>query len=50
MGERERLVPILGKNRQNNALCVKTYGVEGSRNGDDDRKVCIRIAGICVYN
>ena len=49
--ERERdLFQFWGKMDKNNALCVKTYGVEGSRNGDDDRKVCVHIAGICVYN
>ena len=49
--ERERdLFQFWGKMDKNNALFVKTYGVEGSRNGDDDRKVCVRIAGICVYN
>ena len=57
-GEREReLFQFWRKMDKNNALCVKTCGVEGSRSVvtkdreiDDDRKVCSHIAGICAYN
>ena len=56
--ERERdLFQFWIKMGKNNTLCVKTCGVEGSRSVvtkdsevHDDRKVCIHIAGICVYN